>query len=164
MSGVSSAESSAQHPVKCPGNSRVFFGQRPGNGQIASEPMLANVRHDVRSRIQSMTSPRPVRVRAMSRSIPHRVRRNIRPTSDESSGHSPGNSRAVPEQLPGNISRNTGDHPHSDWRNSREASGQLPLNSEKLSAWQTRSVQVGVYLADRTASGESSAQFPTQCS
>jgi hypothetical protein len=57
-SGASSAEPSAHYPVKCPGNSRVFFGPRPGNGRIVSELRLANVRHDVRSRIQSMTSPR----------------------------------------------------------------------------------------------------------
>lgn len=55
MSGASSAESFAKHPVNY-----------PGNGRIASEPMLVNVRHDVHSRIQSMTSLRPVRVHGMS--------------------------------------------------------------------------------------------------
>jgi len=76
----------------------------------------------------------------------------------------PGNSRAVSEQLLGNISRNTGECPHIDWRNSREAAGQLPLKSAKQFVWRTRSVQVVVRLTDRTASGESSTQFPRQCS
>ena len=34
-------------------------GQWTGNGRAASEPMPANVRHNVRSRVQSMTSPQP---------------------------------------------------------------------------------------------------------
>lgn len=149
MSGVSSAESSAQHPVNYPDNSRVLFGRRPGNGRIASEVTLANVRHNARSRIQSMASPRPVRARVIS---------------GKSYEQWPGNFRAVSEQLPGSISRNTCKCPHSGRRNSREASLQLPLESTKQFVWRTRSVQVGVQLTDRTAYGESSTQLPAQCS
>lgn len=67
MSSVSSAESSAHHPVNYPDNSQVLFGQRLSNGRIPSEPMLANVRHDVRGRIRSMTSPQSIHNRDRSR-------------------------------------------------------------------------------------------------
>ena len=84
-------------------------------------------------------------------------RATTRVASSEASGCLPGNCRAVSEQLPGNISRNTDECPRNGWRNCPEVSWQLPVKSTqqvtKQVAWQTRSIRVGVRLADTKRTG-----------
>jgi len=100
-----SAESSAQHPLNNPGSSRVVSRKRPGNGRAASEPMSANVRQDVRTRVQSMTSPQSVRNCDRCQFV---------------SAQFPGNFRDVSTQLVGNVSQYADECPrqslHQSWR------------------------------------------------
>ena len=56
-------------------------GHQPGSIRLTSEPMPSNVRHDVRSRVQSMTSPQSVHDRdhrqSLSAQCPRSIRRGV---------------------------------------------------------------------------------------
>ena len=103
---------SAQHP----GSIRLASGQWTGNGRAASEPMPANVRHNVRSRVQSMTSPQSVRNRDRSQSVvaqfPRSIRRGVRRSIRATSGQLPGNVRDVSGQLAGSVPQDADECPH----------------------------------------------------
>jgi hypothetical protein len=53
--------------------------------------------------------------------------------------------------LAGRVRRHTLECPRDGWRDGSEASEQLPWESAQRFAWQTRSIRVGVQLADRRA-------------
>ena len=69
--------------------------------------MPAYVRHKVRSRAQSMTSPQLVRKCDRSQSVsaqfPHSIRRGVRRSIRATSGQLPGNVRDVSGQLAGSV-------------------------------------------------------------
>jgi hypothetical protein len=62
--------------------------------------MLANVRHDGRSRIQSMTSPRPVRGQSVSAQCPRNVRASSGAASAQRPMNRPGIGLATAPQCP----------------------------------------------------------------
>lgn len=142
------------HPVNYPGNSRVLFGQRPGNGRVASEPMLTNGRHDVRNRIQSMTSPQSVRNRDRSRIASAQRPQNHGGNHQTTSTQCPSSCRETSPAAPAMSAQRLAQQPGSV----------RGIATEVHEAVHLADVQrpVGVQLIDRTASDESSARFPRQ--
>jgi hypothetical protein len=100
--------------------------------------MPAYVRHEVRSRVQSMTSPQSVRNRDRSQSVPAQIPRSVRR-----------NVRATSGQLAGNVSQG--------------ADGlSAPKFAPKLAQWFANDLVItaAVRAAVHAASGESSRQLP----